>query len=158
MRLARRAADVVRFGVDRDEMLFGLETLMERLEMLTQLHAQLKAAILVVLLVELLVMLVQLHVQLKVLVPVVLLPRLLEMLAQVQLPTQLKQPSLLAATRPAVPVAWCACGGPRWPLPAAPLEVAALPEAVSAGASLQAGWCPVWSCCSLFGGERSLRK
>lgn len=36
MRLARRAADVVRFGVDRDEMLFGLETLMERLEMLNE--------------------------------------------------------------------------------------------------------------------------
>ena len=54
--------------------------------------------------------------------------------------TQLKQPPLLAATRPAVPVAWWNVrGGPRWPLPAAPLEVAALPEAVRAGASLQAG-------------------
>ena len=57
----------------------------------------------------------------------VVVPPLLEMLAQVQLQTQLKQPPLLAATRPAVPVAW---GGPRWPLPAAPLEVAALVEAL----------------------------
>ena len=111
------------------EMLTQLKV--QRLEVLTQLQVQLKVAIHVVLLVELLVMLVQLHVQLKVLVLVVLLPRLLEMLAQVQLQTQLKQPPLLAATRPAVPVAWWnACGGPRWPLPAAPLEVAALPEAV----------------------------
>ena len=114
--------------------------LLERLEMLTQLHVQLNVAILV----ELPVVLVQLHVQLKVLVPVVLRPRLLEMLAQVKLQTQLKQPPRLAATRPAVPVAWWnARGGPRWPLPAAPLEVAALPEAVRAGASLQAGWCPI---------------
>ena len=53
--------------------------LVERLEMLTQLHVQLMVVVLVVLLVELLVepleMLVQLHVQLKVLVLVVLLPR-----------------------------------------------------------------------------------
>ena len=96
--------------------------LVDRLEMLTQLHVQLKVVVLVVLLVELLVeplaMLVQLHVQLKVLVLVVLLPRLLEMLAH-------RRRAL--ALRPAVPVA---CGGPRWALPAAPLEVAALPEAV----------------------------
>ena len=57
--------------------------------------------------------------------------------------TQLKQPPLLAATPPAVAVAgWNVHGGPGWPLPAAPLE-AALPEAVRAGASLQAGWCPI---------------
>ena len=107
--------------------------LVERLEMLTHLHVQLKVVVLVVLLVELLVepleMLVQLHVHLKVLVLVVLLPRAAGnagapvLVSIVQ--TQLKQPPLLAATRPAAPVAW-------WNvLPAAP------------GASLQAGWCPI---------------
>ena len=59
-------------------------------------------------------MLTQLHVH----PPFLPHPRLLEMLAH-------RRRAL--ALRPAVPVA---CGGPRWPLPAAPLEVAALPEAV----------------------------
>ena len=67
------------------DVVVNVVLLVERLEMLTQLHVQLKVVVLVVLLVELLVepleMLVQLHVQLKVLVLVVLLPRLLEMLA-----------------------------------------------------------------------------